>query len=456
MILLGPYHLNLRALVARLIYRWSWIGLLLLLALLGLGLLRGGLTRLTNGSGTLAFAVPAGATVLLDGQPTAGGTVTAGAYTVSAILPDGRQSWQTVTVGAGHTVTATLESGLAALRSRAILPAGPGAQLGALRWADGAWRVPSLTSVTSAGADDGPSGAAPAYRVATSALTEEATTALATLNAFNGLADEVTVAGRTQSASYRAPLGYGTVGTLEISIGGSEAATVPISSTLRWMQWAPDGAALLWAEQVTPVSEQLRLWTPRAPVAAVVAVPGQVEAVRWQSSGAAAVVISNDGTAVALTLVRLRPAVDSRVLAVLPVAAGAGQSTAGAGVRVPLGWSATQVRWIAPDGTGPTRLFAAALADGLPSAGPPLTALALHADRDGTLRLAQVQGDHVVIVRQRADGTILGLGRVPDLPAAAVTSGQWAADGTSLVLQGGAQAWLITAADWRSEGGRDG
>lgn len=459
MIMLGPYQLNGRALLARVVYRWSWIALLALLALLSLGLLRGGLARLTNGSGTLEIVAPAGATVLqggLGGSLAQSGVVTAGSYTVSAFLPDGRHSWQTVTVAAGTTVTATLDPGLAELRSRAILPAGPGAQLGALRWANGAWRVPSFTPDRGAETDAAPSGAAPRYRVETSALTAEATTALATLNAFNGLADEVTVAGQPQSASYRAPLGYGTVGALEISAGGSEAATVPISSTLRWMQWAPDGGALLWAEQATASSEQLRLWTPRAPVVAVVAVPGQVEAVRWQAAGAAALVVSNDGRQVALTLVRLRPAVDSRVVAVLPIAVAADQPTAGAGLRVPLSWSDTRVLWIAPDGAGTTRLFSAALADALPTVGSPMETLALHVERDGTLRLAQVAGDGVVIARQRADGTILGLGWVPNVSAATVTSGQWAMDGASLVLQGGAQGWLVTAADWRSAGGRDG
>lgn len=454
MILLGPYKFNLRALAARLIYRWSWIGLLLLLVVLGLVLLRGGLARLTQGSGTLAIVAPPDATVRLGGL---GGRLAESSVvnTVSATLPDGRQSWQTLTVGAGTTVTATLEAGIAELRSRAILPAGPAAQLGAVRWADGAWRVASLTRMETLGASPAPGAPARPYRVETSALTSDATTPLATLNAFNGLADEVTVAGRTQSASYRAPQGYGTVGALEISTGGSEAATVPISSTLRWMQWAPDGAALLWAEQATPVSEQLRLWTPRAPVTAVVAVPGQVEAVRWQPSGAAALVVSNDGTAVALTLVRLRPTLDSRVLAVLPIGAAPGQATAGVGLRVPLCWSDTRVLWIAPDGAGTARLFSAALADALPSAGPPLTALVLHAEADGTLRLAQAEADGVVIARQRADGTILGLGWVPDVPAAAVTSGQWSPDGTSLVLQGGTQGWFVTARDWRVRGGRD-
>jgi hypothetical protein len=452
MITLGTYHLNTRALLARLIYRWWWIaGLVTLLCVVG-GLLRSGaMTRLTHGSGTLGIDAPAGAAVLLDGAPYRSATVAAGTHTVWATLPDGRTSWQTVTVAADTVITATLDAGLRPLTSRALLPAGPAAQLGPVTWANGAWRVPSLTRTAASPAPDGSA----AYRIDTSAVTTAASTPLTTLNAFNGLADEVTRGAETATASYRALTGGSSVGGLEISTGLGEGATVPISSTLRWVQWAPDGAALLWSEQVTPVAEQLRLWTPRAPVRTLVAVPGQVEDVRWQPGGDGALVISNDGQTAALTLLRLRPAIESRVVATLPIRVADGQPPAGYGLRIPVAWTGTQVRWIAPDGAGAMRLWTAALAAGLPEVGPPLTALALHADADGMLRLVQATGDGVAIVHRRADGTLLGVGRVPDVPVLAGLTGQWSPDGGSLVLQAGARAWLVTTPSWTT-GGRDG
>ena len=151
MITLGNYHLNTRALLARLIYRWWWIaGLLTVLCAAGGLLSSGALTQLTHGSGMLGIDAPAGAAVRLDGAPYRSATVAAGTHTVWATLPDGRTSWQTVTVAAGTAITATLDAGLRPLTSRALLPAGPAAQLGPVTWANGAWRVPSLTSTVAA------------------------------------------------------------------------------------------------------------------------------------------------------------------------------------------------------------------------------------------------------------------------------------------------------------------
>ena len=67
----------------------------------------------------------------------------------------------------------------------------------------------------------------------------------------------------------------------------------------------------------------------------------------------------------------------------------------------------------------------------------------------------QATADGVAIVHRRADGTLLGVGQVPDVPALPGLTGQWSPDGASLVLQAGARAWLVTTPTWTT-GGRDG
>src|SRR5258706_5928829 len=99
---IGAYRINLDALLARIIYRWRFraLGVVLLLsALFGVG--SGLIPPLWKGRAELTLAAAPSAIVLLDGQRWPR-PVYAGRHTIQAALPDGRRSWAGIDLQAGQ------------------------------------------------------------------------------------------------------------------------------------------------------------------------------------------------------------------------------------------------------------------------------------------------------------------------------------------------------------------
>src|SRR5262245_1293459 len=141
---LGRYRINFDALVARLIYRWRFqaIGVvLLLIALVGLG--SGLIPPFWKGRADLTITAAPGATVLLDERRWPQ-QVYAGRHAILATMPDGRGAWADIELQSGQALTLTLPAGLPDPRERSLPPAAPGTHIDQVWWADGTWRVTSV------------------------------------------------------------------------------------------------------------------------------------------------------------------------------------------------------------------------------------------------------------------------------------------------------------------------
>lgn len=447
----GPYRINLDALLARLVYRWHGrsIGVLLLLTVLA-GLLTGVIPPLWQGRAQLAIAAAPGATITIDGRAWPR-TVYAGAHTVVASLPDGRAAWADIDIHAGQALTVTLPTGLPAPRIRPLPAPAPGMRIDHVWWADGAWRVtsvpmtPDASDVRRQPAEPTPT-AMPGQTVALDAHGVER---LSTLDAYAGLADQVHVArGQGDTSSLREAvyhpdpsrgLGDSSFGSIEVRGWGQAVSTVPISAPLTLLRFSPDGAALLEAEALPGGGEQVYRIGPDGRRAPVVAVPGRITRLSWRPDSRAIVLHSLQGDRLTLTLVRLTSSIVAATIADLPVAAYAAS-------LVPLTWDDTGLLWVAPDDSGGTTLWRAPLTTLIPDRVGLLAARALTRLPDGALRAVTIQGDTVVIGRYQGD-IFIGEAKVAGVPATADLAGMW--QGNELLLQGGGRAWLLDLVDGR-------
>jgi len=258
---------------------------------------------------------------------------------------------------------------------------------------------------------------------------------LATLDAYAGLADQVHRNDQLIEAVYRADPNRGlsdqSSGSIEVRGWGSQQ-TIPISAPLTLLRFAPDGTALLEAEQVPSGGEQVYLITQDRRVRAV-AVPGHIVRLSWRPDSSAVVIHSVQGERLTLTLVRLAPSLVAAVVADLSAADYAG-------ALIPLTWDDAGLLWVAPDQSGTPSLWSAPLTSLIPERKGPMDARALTRLADGTLRAVTIQADSVVIGRYQGD-IFIGETVVPGVQPARDLMGLW--QGNELLLQGGGRAWLL-------------
>lgn len=439
MITLFGYRWHLDALLARIVYRWWGRTLLLLLALIGIGGLGSGLIPpFWRGQAMLTLRAAPGATVLVDGHVWSH-VLYAGTHTVVATLPDGRRAWATITVQASQVLTLTLPSGLLPPRTRVLPPAAPGMQIASVWWADGGWRVSSVPLVGGA-PDDTRHAAEPTPTPApgqTVAVRPQSIERLPTLDAYGGLADQMQRDGHLLEAVYRAAPNRSVrdefSGSVEVRGWGASAHTLPISAPLTLVRFAPDGRALLLAEQIAPTGTQVYLVRPGVAQEALVAVPGLVTDLSWRPDSSAVVLYSVQGERLTLTLVRLRESGVAAVIAELPIPQNAP-------ALVPLAWDDAGVRWIAPDTDDAFWEWSAPLTTLLPERGRPMDARALTVLPDGTVRVLRMMDGGVVIGRYEG-AVFIGETWVARIPSVVNLVGRW--QGAALVLQGAGQAWLL-------------
>jgi hypothetical protein len=441
---LGHYRINFDALVARLIYRWRFqaIGVVLvLIALVGLG--SGLIPPFWKGRADLAIAAAPGATVLLDGQRWPQ-PVYAGRHAILATMPDGRGVWADIELQSGQALPLTLPAGLRDPRERSLPPAAPGTHIDQVWWADGAWRVTSVQDAPpepndrNRRADEATPTPQPGQTVAVSPHNVER---LATLDAYAGLADQVRVNGRLHEAVYRNNPNRGfsdqSPGSVEVRGWDQAMQTIPISLPLTLLRFAPNGAALLEAELVPSGGEQVYLVRPDQPRVPLVAVPGHIVRLAWRPDSRAVVIHSIQGERLTLTLVRLAPTILAAAVADL-------DATNYAGAIVPLTWDEVGLLWVAPDQQDVSTLWSAPLTSLIPERNGPMEARALTRLVDGTLRVVTVQGEQVVIGRYSGD-LFIGETTVPRVAVAPDLMGIW--QGSELLLQGGGRAWLLDVDD---------
>jgi hypothetical protein len=340
-----------------------------------------------------------------------------------------------------------LPTGLRELRERTLPPAAPGTHIDQVWWADGAWRVRSVQSPPTYPQDARQRTSEPTPTPQPGqivAVGPHRVERLATLDAYAGLADQVHRESQLIEAVYRPNTNRGlsdvSLGSIDVRGWGSAPQTIPISAPLTLLRFAPDGNALLEAEQVPSGGAQLYLIRPNQHRAPLVAVPGQIMRLSWRPDSHAVVIHSVQGERLTLTLVRLAPSIIAAVVADLDAARYAG-------AIVPLTWDDAGLLWIAPDQQGISTLWRAPLISLIPERAGPLDARALTRLPDGTLRVVAIQRDMVVIGRSIGD-IFIGETLVPHVPAAPDLVGIW--QGDELVLQGDGRAWLLDVA----EGGR--
>ncbi len=122
---------------------------------------------------------------------------------------------------------------------------------------------------------------------------------LATLDAYAGLADRSGSADSSTKQSYRSSqdrgLGDLSLGNIEIRGWGQATQTIPISSPLSLLRFAPSGTALLEAERVPSGGEQVYPITSTQPRTPIVAVPGAIVRLAWRPDSRAVVIHSLQG-----------------------------------------------------------------------------------------------------------------------------------------------------------------
>ena len=259
---IAVYQFNIDALFARLIYRWRYrtLAILIMLAILG-GLGSGLIPPFWRGRIELMIITAPGASVLVDGRSWPR-PVYAGTHQIIATLPDGRRSWADVALHASETLTLTLPAGLSAPHERLIPPAAPGMHIDHVWWADGAWRVRSVPDLPHEPLDSQRPRVEPTpgpQSGQTIAISEQNVERLATLDAYVGLADQVHVGSQLREALYQpnAHTGYGdqSVGAITVRGWAGTPSTFPISMPLALVRFAHDGASLLWAETIASGGE---------------------------------------------------------------------------------------------------------------------------------------------------------------------------------------------------------
>src|SRR6266545_279527 len=436
---IAGYRINLDALLARMIYRWSGRALAAaIIVSITVGLASGLIPPFWRESATFAIVAAPGARVQVDDRSWPH-TVYSGAHTVHATMPDGRSAWADIILDASQALTLTLPTGLAEPRERFLPPAAPGSHIAQVWWADGAWRVQSVQNPLPP-AKDSPvqtTGVTPTSEPAQLvAVSTQGMERLPTLDAYAGLADQVHVNERLLEAVYRAnpERGFSNLSSGSIELRGWGAVqTIPISAPLTLLRFAPDGATLLEAEQVPSGGEQVYLIAQNRIRTPLIALPGQIMRLSWRPDGSAVVIHSIQGEQMTLTLVRLAPRVSAAAIAELPAASYAGSI-------VPLTWDTSGLLWVAPDQNSTPALWRAPLTSLIPERKGALEARALTRLPDGTLRVLTIQDGAVVVGRVQGD-IVVGEATVSRVPAAPDLMGIW--QGQQLLLQSGGQVWLL-------------
>lgn len=429
---IAGWRINFDALLARMVYRWSGRTLMVMLAACAtVALLAGAVPPVWRGEAQLRLNGHPEARLEVDGKPWPH-QLYAGTHVAVATLPDGRRSSVEFVVRRGETATITLPPGLAKPRVRALPPDGPESTVFRASFVDGTWRVQSRRS------DDVDAA------VQTVALRSGGLEPLSLLDAYGGRADTVTAGSRSYSALYR-PAANGSAGALEVR-GWQGGGTFAITGTLTFVRWAPDAHLLLAAERLRSDGEELRVFSPDAEPAPVLAVPGHVSDIVWHPAGDAAALLSRHRNRLTLTAIRFRPTFATRLLADLVVpgasADASGEPAAEPLAVVPLTWSGSAIEWLAPDERGLSILWRAPLETLLPERAGALEAAALHRTKEGALRIARAWHGRLAI-GQQANGRFHVEAWLPDIPATRDLSGLWSPDGSSLLLRSGRSAWLV-------------
>lgn len=451
--IIGAWEVNVEALLARLLLTWR--GRVLLLGVITWLLIGSGIVPpIWRGEVSLAILAPDHAALFVDGQAWPY-TLYAGTHRVEAQMADGRRSWSEVTLTSGQTLTMTLPAGLAPPRIRSLPPAAPGMQISRVWWADAAWRVQS-GAVPVMNQSQGP-GTEPTPITLpdqTVALTSDSLEPLTTLDAYGGRADVVTVGGTRYEVVYQAPSAdYSSTsrGTLEVRGWGNDTQTVELSQTLTLVRWSPTGNAVLFGEQLGSDAEQIRLLrrTANTPQP-LVAVAGRVRDVLWSPTGDAVVLLSESTNRLTMTLIRITPTIVSRVISQVALRSGSSStatgesaevSNSGAFVVMPVTWREDAVEWIAPDEAGVPHLWSAPLRSLIPERRQPLDAVAIYRLPDGQLRTVRSFNGQLVIGLSGEHSFVVEAD-IPGIPSEGLR-GQWAPNGTNLLLQQGGQAWIV-------------
>ena len=413
--IIAGYRFDGEALLARLVYRWHWHCLaLLLLAVFGIVLLR---NPFWLGDAMIRLMAPPDAVVTVDGRAWSP-VMRAGHHRFVATMPDGRRSWSDITLMAGITTTVRLSGGIT-VSVRPIPPAAPGMSITSVMPDASGWRVvsqPLANGVT-------------ALPPQTMHIGSRSSARMVTIDAYRGLADQVHVAGTLVEALARDEPDIG----LALTMRGWPAQRRPIdiADDVFRVVLAPDGATVALIQPLEG-GEQLTLLTARE-MLPVVAVPGSVTRITWQPQGHACVIQSVDAGQLSLTLVRVRP-----TIAAVTVAE---RSLASAGPLVPLAWSEDSLAWLGPDDSGASQVWRARLDTLVPQPLAPLDALAFTLAPDGTVRFVRRAAAGLEIGRMQAgvleiEATVGAFAAESDLTAL------WHAN--ELVIQAAGRAWLLT------------
>lgn len=427
--IIGDYRFNPDALLARMLYRWHWrIALLLALLVSFVGVLGGAIPPFWRSAAGLIIQADPAALLLVDGRPWPF-PLYAGAHRVEALLPDNRQVSTELALQPGVTTTLRLPPGLK-LREQRILPAAPGLQISRIERADRAWRI---VSTPPPGEDEG--AATQPLASHTLAFAADTTARLTMLDAYAGLADLLHLDGQMLSARYRADTDA--IGAIDVQGWSHTTVSIPISGTVVLLRFVPDGGAVLVGESITADGVRLSLLQPDQAPTDITALPGAVVRLDWHPDGRAVVVHSRSADRHTLTLVRLKPDLAAATIADLPDSRYAGALT-------PLTFTPDGVYWVAPDADGTEYLWRTRFAALTPERLHPLDAAAIRLLPDGTLQVAVIRNDQVLLGRYADTGLIVEatleqVSATPDL------AGIWA-DG-ELLLCAGPQIWLITATE---------
>lgn len=449
-ITIASYRINLDALLARIVYRWRiQASIALLLFVAACGLASGAIPPFWQGRVALAVVAAPGATVSVDGgawpRP-----LYAGQHMVAAASADGREAWAIVTLRAGEALTLTLPAGLPEPRELPLPPPAPGWRIDQVWWADDAWRIVSVPDQPTPPASESssPRGPTPAPSPAeTVAIGRRGAERLSTLDAYGGLADQVHLNDQLLEAVYRPQGRGGPAGLIEVRGWGDLAATIPVSSPLTLLRFAPGGSALLFAERIEPDGEQVYLAQRGRAPAPLVALPGRLARISWHPDGRAATLHSIAGARLSLTLVRLQAPAASALIADLDAGAYAG-------ALVPLTWDAAGLLWVAPDTTHQPALWRASLEALIPERQRALDARAITSLPDGSLRVIAIVNNRVVVGRYQGD-QFIGEATLRQTSPSADLAGIW--QDSHVLLQGGGRAWLLQMpADDAPNAGREG
>ncbi len=437
MVAFAGYTLNLRALLARLLYPWRIVTISgILLLIMSCGLLSGIIPPFWRGQGQLVITAAPATTLTINGRPgTANATVRSGDYHIVATTSDGAASWADVTVRSGITTTLTLPPPLRTT-TRTIPVGAPGSILTTIWWANNGWRITSNPLSPTAGPSaSGPTPTPEAGQ--TVALVGERSQRIPTIDAYAGIADEMQIGGRSLSAVFVGQRNYGgSVRDGVIAVTGWTTATTAFTTTsgATLVRFAPDGNALVFGEQIGS-GTRLSVGRRDGSVAAIVALPDPIIAIDWQDGRSDALaVVSANATRMTLTMARLGTPTIAAVVADIPER-----------ITPPIAWTADALHWIATDARGERHHYQAPLATLIPERREALDAVAFRFLPRQVVPQIIIRNGASLAIGQYDDRQFIGVAMLPDIPADAPISGRWHA--TTVLLRTADAAWIVEASD---------